>query len=125
LVDDQFAAAADEDRRAFDQARPVLLVAAGREPPNASAVHRYAADNCDVTATDGIAGLFGCGQNRLDGERKQGGVCDELAPKAGDSVCRVVEGLEFGHVWLPGAGRDPENGRKLTVDTGLAAGLRN
>jgi len=57
LVDDQFAAAADEDRRAFDQARPVLLVAAGREPPNASAVHRYAAENCDVTATDGIAGV--------------------------------------------------------------------
>jgi hypothetical protein len=50
-------AAADEDRRAFDQARPVLLVAAGREPPNASGVHRYAAENCDVTATDGIVRL--------------------------------------------------------------------
>ncbi len=58
-----------------------------------------------------IAGLLGPGQNRLAEAAKQGAVGDELAPRATDSACCVVERLEFGHLWLPGPGRDRDRAR--------------
>lgn len=41
LVADQLAATAGEDRRQAGQARPVLLVDAGRKPPDAAAVWEH------------------------------------------------------------------------------------
>ena len=45
---------------------------------------------------------------------RQGAVCEESASKTVDAARRAVEGRKFGHVWLPGVGRDRETG--LGVD---------
>ena len=57
LVADQLAATAGEDRRPFDQARPVLLAAAGGEPSDAAAVRKHGA------ADRGAAGASGVGED--------------------------------------------------------------
>ena len=54
LVADQLAAAAGENRRAFDKACPVLLVAAGRESSDAPALRKHAAEDRDAAAASGI-----------------------------------------------------------------------
>jgi hypothetical protein len=54
LVAHQIAAPVDEDRRPFDQARPLLLVAFGREPSDTAAVCRYAAEDRGPTVVSGV-----------------------------------------------------------------------
>src|ERR1019366_2493962 len=54
LVADQLAAAAGENRRAFDKACSVLLVAAGRESSHPPALRKHAAEDRDAAAAGGI-----------------------------------------------------------------------
>ena len=54
LVADQLAAAAGENRRAFDKTRPLLLVAAGGESPDAVVVRRHAAEDRGAAGPGGI-----------------------------------------------------------------------
>jgi len=54
LVADQLAAAAGENRRVFDKACPVLLVAAGRESSDAPGLRKHAAEDRDAAAASGI-----------------------------------------------------------------------
>jgi hypothetical protein len=54
VVTNQHAAAVGEDRRTVDQARTLLLVAAGGESPDAPTVRRHAAED------RGAAGAAGC-----------------------------------------------------------------
>jgi hypothetical protein len=61
LVADQSSAAAGENRRALDKARPLLLAAAGGESPDAAAVWRHAAEDSD--AAD--ASRIGCPQSAV------------------------------------------------------------
>ena len=55
LVADQLAAAPGENRRTFDQARAVLLVAAGGESSDAPALRKHAEEDCGAA---GAGGLF-------------------------------------------------------------------
>src|ERR1019366_1634180 len=55
VVADQLAAAAGENRRAFDQACPVLLVAACGEPSDAPALRKHAAEDRGAAVASGIA----------------------------------------------------------------------
>jgi len=54
LVADQLAAAAGENRRAFDKACPVLLVAAGRESSHAPALRKHAAEDRGAAVAGGM-----------------------------------------------------------------------
>src|SRR5271163_2698613 len=54
LVADRLAAAVDEDRRTIDQARTLLLVAAGGESSHAAAVRGQAGGDRDATVARGI-----------------------------------------------------------------------
>ena len=54
LVTDEFAAATGQNRRTFDQARQVLLAAAGGESSDAAAVWKHAAKDRGVTIASGI-----------------------------------------------------------------------
>jgi len=56
LVADQLAAAVGENRRAFDKACPVLLVAAGGESSDAPALRKHAAEDRGAAAASGIGG---------------------------------------------------------------------
>ena len=58
LVADQLAAAAGENRRTVDQARTLLLAAAGGEPSDAAAVCRHAAEDRGAAVAGGIGGLL-------------------------------------------------------------------
>jgi hypothetical protein len=51
LVADELAAAAGENRLTPNQARPLLLVVAGRQPPHAAAVWEHAAKDRGDTIT--------------------------------------------------------------------------
>src|ERR1019366_4193000 len=62
LVADQLAAAAGENRRTFDKACPVLLVAAGGESSYAPALRKHAAQDRDVT----VASRIGRAQSGAD-----------------------------------------------------------
>jgi hypothetical protein len=59
---DQLATAVGEDRRPFDQARPLLLAAFSREPSDASAVCRHAAQDRRAA----VAGRIGASTERSD-----------------------------------------------------------
>src|SRR5208337_2876164 len=54
LVADQLAAAPGENRRTFDQARPLLLAPAGRESSDEAAVWRHAEEDRDAAVAGGI-----------------------------------------------------------------------
>src|SRR5271165_6124729 len=54
LVTDQLAAAIGQDRRTAHPTRPLLLVAAGREPPDETALWEHAAKDRGVTVAGGI-----------------------------------------------------------------------
>ncbi len=54
LVAYELAAAAGEDGRTPDQARPILLAAAGGESPHAAAVWGHAAKDCGAPITSRI-----------------------------------------------------------------------
>ncbi len=54
LVADQLAAATAENRRTVDQARTLLLAAAGGEPSDAAAVCRHAAEDRGAAVAGGI-----------------------------------------------------------------------
>ena len=54
LVADQLAAAAGENRGPSDKTRPLLLVAAGGESPDAAALWRHAAKDRDAAVAGGI-----------------------------------------------------------------------
>jgi hypothetical protein len=60
VIADQSSASVGEDRRAFDQARPVLLAATGGEPPDAAAVREHGTADRGLDGADGIVG--GCGE---------------------------------------------------------------
>src|SRR5208282_5245375 len=55
VVADQPAAAAGENRRAFDKGCPLLLVAAGGEASDAPALRKHAAEDRDAGGTGRIA----------------------------------------------------------------------
>src|ERR1035437_3777746 len=57
LVADQLAAAPGEDRRAVDQACPVLLAPAGGESSDAAALRKHAAEDRDAAVASGIGGV--------------------------------------------------------------------
>jgi hypothetical protein len=57
VVANQLAAAAGENRRAFNQARTLLLAVAGGEPSDAAAFREHAAENCDAAVASRIGGL--------------------------------------------------------------------
>jgi hypothetical protein len=59
-------------------------------------------------------GVVGRGHTPWMRPVRQGAVCEESASKTVDAARRAVEGRKFGHVWLPGVGRDRETG--LGVD---------
>jgi hypothetical protein len=67
LVLDQLAAAVGEDRRTFDQARPVLLAAPGGEPPDATAVWSHGGAHC------GSADAYRIGRGGTEKNQAQGG----------------------------------------------------
>jgi len=67
LVLGQLAAAVGEDRRAFDQARPVLLAASGGEPPDAAVVREHGVPDRSA------AGAHRIGRGREANRAKQGG----------------------------------------------------
>ncbi len=50
----QIAAAPGENRRTFNQACPILLAAAGREPSDAEVLWKHAAENRGATIASGI-----------------------------------------------------------------------
>ena len=77
LVPDELAAAVGEDRWASDQARPVLLAAPGREPPDAGPVWKHGAANRSVAAAERI-GRGGQQANRA----KEGGGDGEVYEKS-------------------------------------------
>ena len=54
LVADELAAASGENRRTPDQARPLLLAAAGGESPHAAAVWKHAAQDRGAAITSRI-----------------------------------------------------------------------
>jgi hypothetical protein len=54
VVAHQLAAAAGENRRAFNQARTILLAIAGGEPPDETALWEHAAKDRGVTVAGGI-----------------------------------------------------------------------
>ena len=87
LVADQSAAASGEDRRALDQARPLLLVAGGGEPSYVPAVWQHAEEDRDAAGASGI----GAPRSAADlGDQIGGGRC-------------LRTGLAEGHFWgLPG-----------------------
>ena len=84
-------------RRPLDKAPPLLLVAAGGEPPHTAAVRRYAAENHDAASIDGIAGCWVANIITWTRPSRQGAVCEASASKTVDATRRVVEGLKFGH----------------------------
>jgi hypothetical protein len=55
LVADQLAAAVGENRRPIDQTRPLLLVAAGGESPDAAVVCRHVGKDRGAAVAGGIA----------------------------------------------------------------------
>ena len=59
LVAHELTAAAGENGRTPDQARPILLAAAGREPSDAAAVRQYAAVDRWAVPSGGIAEAVG------------------------------------------------------------------
>jgi hypothetical protein len=56
LVTDEFAATAGEDRRPVDQAREVLLAAAGGKPTDTAAVRGDGAKDCRLAGGDWVGG---------------------------------------------------------------------
>jgi len=56
LVGHQLAAAAGENRRPFNQTRPLLLVIAGGEPSDATALRQRVGEDCGAAFTSGIDG---------------------------------------------------------------------
>jgi hypothetical protein len=67
LILDQLAAAVGEDRRGFDQARPVLLAASGGEPSDAAVVREHGAPDRSA------AGAHRIGRGREANRAKAGG----------------------------------------------------
>ena len=57
VVANQLAAAAGENRRAFNKACTLLLAVAGGEPSDAAAFREHAAENCDAAVASRIGGL--------------------------------------------------------------------
>jgi hypothetical protein len=68
LVADQLAAAAGEDRRAFNKACTLLLAAACGEPPDAAALREHAAKDRDAA----VAGVIGRVQSGADFDNDAG-----------------------------------------------------
>jgi hypothetical protein len=74
LVADQFAATVCEDRRQADQARAVLLAAAGGELSDAAAVRGDSPKDCRLAGGDGVDGGGGCSEMKRPGSEGRRGV---------------------------------------------------
>src|ERR1035438_10291173 len=70
----RLAAAADEDRRPADQARPVLLADAGREPSHTAAVRGDGRKDRRLAGGDGVEGGGGHSEIRRPGSEGRRGV---------------------------------------------------
>ena len=114
LVADQLATTVGEDRRPFDKARPLLLAAFSREPSDAVAVCQHAAENRGVAIAGWIADCW-VAEKMAPGRARQGPVCEESVPRAAESACEAVEGLEPGSPAEAGAGRESSAGADLTL----------
>ena len=82
LVADQLAATVGEDRRAFDQACPLLLAPAGGESSDAAAIWWHAAEDRGAAVTGWIADGW-VADKMAPGRARQGPVCEESVPKSG------------------------------------------
>jgi len=114
LVADQLATAAGEDGQAIDKARPLLLAAFSREPPNAAAVWEHALEDREAASAGGITDCW-VADKMAQGRARQGPVCEESVPNAAGSACEIWRGLEPGLPAAAGAGLDRQPDRDLTL----------
>jgi hypothetical protein len=121
LIADQLAAAAGDNRRAVDKARPLLLVAAGGEPSHTAAVRRHAAQDHGLAGAGGINGTLIA--DKL-GRRKaaQGAVRRESSAKSRGAVLESGRNGSQRATAATASGPPPPDWRR--VDAGVAIGLK-
>jgi Transposase DDE domain group 1 len=90
-------------RGKVDKARPVLLVAARREPSDAAAVWRHARENRGAAGTGGIGRIVRYQQSHGE-QARRAAVRQESVLRAAQLPCRWSEGLERPS---PAAGSQP------------------
>jgi hypothetical protein len=95
LVADQLAAAVGENRRAFDKACPLLLVAACGEPSDAPALWKHAAKDRDAGGTGRIAARDGGFQIGCEETGASMGVVGNGAANAPEQASGADEAMEL------------------------------
>ncbi len=103
LVAHQRAAAVGEDRRTIDQARTLLLVAAGGEPSDAAAVCQHAAEDRGTAVAGGIADCW-VAETMPEEATSEGPVREKSVSKRTDVGPRGCPGLDPGSPAEAGAG---------------------